>query len=334
MSSYAHPPATTHDWIATGEREIRFGTAVMSGLYVTPEAWSKIIAIAQQAEELGFDSFWIPDHPLFYPDCWSTLATLAVTTRRLRLGSWVSCVYYRHPIQLARAAADVDRLSAGRLVLGLGIGDVPWEFAHLGLTYAPTPERQRRLEETVHIVRGLWDGERVTHRGECFQIEGYAFPHGPVQQPHVPLLIAGGGERTTLRQVAQYADMSNFGEHVLIGHTRTLEDVRRKVSVLNRYCADFGRTPESVLRSHTTFPLVLAETPEALAAKLPPVEGMIRDSMVAATVPEAIAYYNGLIAAGQNYFIASIWGADTETLELLARHVIPALSPPVPPLNG
>ncbi len=134
MSSYAHPPATTHDWIAAGQHTIRFGTALMSGLYVTPEAWSSVIAIAQRAEELGFDSFWVPDHPLFYPDCWSMLATLAVTTHRLRLGSWVSCIYYRHPIQLARAAADVDRLSAGRLVLGLGIGDVPWEFGHLGLT--------------------------------------------------------------------------------------------------------------------------------------------------------------------------------------------------------
>src|SRR6476646_2297207 len=92
MSSYAHPPATTHDWIAAGQREIRFGTALMSALQVTPEAWSKVIAVAQQAEELGFDSFWIADHPILYPDCWSTLATLAVTTRRLRLGSWVSCV--------------------------------------------------------------------------------------------------------------------------------------------------------------------------------------------------------------------------------------------------
>jgi alkanesulfonate monooxygenase SsuD/methylene tetrahydromethanopterin reductase-like flavin-dependent oxidoreductase (luciferase family) len=317
----------THDWIAAGQREIRFGIALMSPLQQTPEAWSGLIALAQRAEDLGFDSFWVPDHPTFYPDCWSTLATLAIATHRLRLGSWVSCVYYRHPIQLARAAADVDRLSAGRLVLGLGIGDVPSEFVHLGLTYAPTPRRQRLLDETVQIVRGLLEGATVTYWGEFFQIEGYALPHGPVQQPYVPLLIAGGGERTTLRQVALYADMANFGEHMAIGHTRTIADVRRKIDVLNRYCADVGRAPATVLRSHTTFPLMLAETPEALAARRPEVE-WIRESMVAVTVPEAIAYYNGLIAAGQNYFIASLWDADTETLALLAERVIPALRRP------
>jgi alkanesulfonate monooxygenase SsuD/methylene tetrahydromethanopterin reductase-like flavin-dependent oxidoreductase (luciferase family) len=103
---------------------------------------------------------------MVYPvDCWTTLAALAVHTERLRLGSLVSCVYYRPAALLARMAADVDRLSGGRLVLGLGVGDIPHEFAQLGLTEPPFPERAAALAETIALVRGLWDEAPVTLRG-------------------------------------------------------------------------------------------------------------------------------------------------------------------------
>jgi hypothetical protein len=107
---------------------------------------------------------------LFYPDCWNTLAALAARTHRLRLGSWVSCVAYRHPIQLARAATDVDRMSDVRLALGIGIGDIPDEFAQLGIPFGATRERQQRLEETVHIVSSLLRGEPVTFASEYYLI--------------------------------------------------------------------------------------------------------------------------------------------------------------------
>ena len=327
--TYKHP-RTTHPWIAEGQETIRFGTAIMSPPRQTPEAWSELIQFVREVEDLGFDSYWVPDHPVYYVDLWATLASLAVSTRRSRLGSWVSCVYYRHPIQLARAAADVDRLSGGRLILGVGNGDIAYEFQHLGLTFAKPAERGQVLEETVHIVAGLLSGQTVTHAGKFFQIQDVILPLGPVETPRIPLLIGGGGERVTLRQVAQYADMSNFGEHEYIGSVRTFADVSRKLEALDRHCSAFGRDPATVLRSHTTFPLVLAETPAALARKVAAIpqerrDGTIGQSWVAATVSEAIAYYTGLIEAGLRYFIASVWGADIDTLRLLAERVIPEL---------
>jgi alkanesulfonate monooxygenase SsuD/methylene tetrahydromethanopterin reductase-like flavin-dependent oxidoreductase (luciferase family) len=141
-------PATTpraiHPWVAEQARRVRFG------VYNGPLAdWPALRVWAQDVERLGFDSLWIGDHTTFYPvDCWTTLAAVAVHTERLRLGPLVSCVYYRPPALLARMAADVDRLSGGRLVLGLGIGDIPKEFQQLGLAEPPFPERAAALTET------------------------------------------------------------------------------------------------------------------------------------------------------------------------------------------
>ena len=136
----AATPRAVHPWVAEQEHRVRFG------IYNGPLAdWPALRAHARDVERLGFDSLWIGDHTMLYPvDCWTTLAALAVHTERLRLGPLVSCIYYRSPALLARMAADVDRLSRGRLVLGLGIGDLPKEFEQLGLTEPPFAERARR----------------------------------------------------------------------------------------------------------------------------------------------------------------------------------------------
>jgi alkanesulfonate monooxygenase SsuD/methylene tetrahydromethanopterin reductase-like flavin-dependent oxidoreductase (luciferase family) len=141
----------THPWVAAARTGVRFGVACGPWW----EAYG-LIEYVQALEELGVDSFWAIDHPmLFGADCWTMLAALATTTRRIRLGSLVSCVYYRHPALLARMAADVDRLSHGRLVLGLGMGDSAIEFERMGISLQPVRQRQRGLEETIRIVRGL-----------------------------------------------------------------------------------------------------------------------------------------------------------------------------------
>src|SRR5205807_1220122 len=114
--------------------------------------WSETLEFALRAEELGFDAYWANDHPTRSMDCWTTLAALAMATRKIRLLSLVSCIYYRSPALLARHAADVDRLSNGRLILGVGIGDDVPEFAQLRLPFPPPRERQEALEETIQIV--------------------------------------------------------------------------------------------------------------------------------------------------------------------------------------
>src|SRR5712692_2499904 len=107
----------THPWVTEGQGKLRFGITLLTG----PDAWSEQRDFAQAIDELGYDSAWVGDHPLISSDCWTTLAAFAAVTRRVRLVS-TSCAAYRSSAMLARQAADVDRLSNGRLVLGLGAG--------------------------------------------------------------------------------------------------------------------------------------------------------------------------------------------------------------------
>ena len=321
-------PWITHPWVAEGQRKIRFGVCGPSRV----ADWPVFQTFVQRLEALGFDSVWKADHPMAWLDCWTVLAALAVTTTRIRLGSFVSCVGYRQPSLLARMSADVDRMSAGRLVLGLGAGDFLWEFEQLGL-HLPSPrERQEALEETIQIIRGVVDQAPFTYKGRHVWVTNATLPFGPVQQPHLPLLIAGGGERVTLRQVAQYADMSNFGEHAYTGGARSVADVRRKLNVLAQHCAALGRPPESLLRSHITFPLILGETRARVEARVDAIpsatKALIQTSLFAGTPDDAITYYRALAGAGIQYFIPTILGFDEETVELLADRVIPAVVAP------
>jgi alkanesulfonate monooxygenase SsuD/methylene tetrahydromethanopterin reductase-like flavin-dependent oxidoreductase (luciferase family) len=315
----------THPWIAQAQGGIRFGLAC--GPWWEAHV---LIEYVRAIEDFGVDSFWAIDHPiLFGADCWSMLAALASTTQRIRLGSLVSCVYYRHPALLARMAADVDRLSHGRLVLGLGIGDSAVEFQRMGIPLLPVPQRQQGLEETIRIVNGLWGRQPFSFAGEQFTVSEASVAPGPVQQPYVPILIAGGGERVTLRQVAEHADASSFGEHATTGGVGTLDDVRRRFDALQRHCAAVGRPYESILRTHSTLLLLLAETETELQSKLkaiPPARlAMWRSSSLVGTPGEAVAYYRALIDAGMQYFIAFVYGNDIETPRLLMEQVAPQL---------
>ena len=319
-----------HPWVAEGHQKVRAGISILDA----EGNWERFHDTIQLAEKLGFDSYWIPDHPTFTYDFGTLLSALAVTTSTIRLGTLVSCIFYRNPVELARIAADIDRLSGGRFILGLGIGDFPPEFSQMGLPFLSTKERQQALEETVQAVKGLWGTEPFTYQGKYVQVEQCVLPFGPVQQPHIPLLIAGGGERVTLRQVAQYADACNFGPHIWTGSASTTEDVVRKCNALRTHCETFQRPLDSVLRTHLTIPLVLAETPAALAAKLdaipPAAREMFRSGEVALTPPEAIEHYNELVQAGMQYFIVSVTPGDIETMQLFGQQVLPALTMAAP----
>ncbi|HEY8600843.1 MAG TPA: LLM class flavin-dependent oxidoreductase [Thermomicrobiales bacterium] len=344
------PPASAwvpHPWITGGGGRIRFGAGV-SARASLPD-WATRLTLVRALEDLGYDSHWLPDHPVYTADCWATLAALAVATSRIRLGPLVSCVMYRSPSLLARQAADVDRLSGGRLVLGLGAGHFVREFGELGLPYPPGPERARMVAETVEVVNGLWGTPPgsagppdasyaepfaglpgpppLTYRGSSYQLDEGLLRHEPVQRPRVPVLIAGGGERTTLRQLARYADASNFGIG-MPGSPQGDEEIRSKLAALRRHCEDLGRPFASVLPTHFLNPVVLAETPSTLAAKraaLPPVYHSVTEGLYA-TPEEAIAFYRPLVAAGLRYFIPQLATYDDlETARLLAERVFPAL---------
>jgi len=319
-------PHDTHPWVAEARRKISFGAMILSPRDLSPTT----VDFARRLEQLGFASLFIADHPLGNGDCWTTLAAFAVATRTIRLGTLVCCVYYRPPELLARHAADVDRLSGGRLTLGLGIGDAPSEFEQMGLRYPSVPERQRALDDTIRIVRGLWDEAPFSYEGELATLRGANVRPGPVQRPRVPVLIAGGGEKVTLRQVARYADVSNFGEHETVGTATTLDDVRRKFDVLRRHCDEIGREYESILRTHITLPLVVARDRAAVEAKYLRVPERRRtgqaSSLKALTPDEAITYYRGLADAGMQHFVIGLIPDDVETAELVAEKVMPAFA--------
>ena len=226
-----------HPWVAEGGQQIRFGVV---GNFV--KGWPEHLRFVTEAERLGYDSCALFDHPNRLMECWTLMGALAASTERIRLISMVSCIYYRSALMLARQAADVDRISGGRLVLGVGIGDDVPEFAELGLPFERASVRQAAMEETVRVVQALWRGEKVTAPdGAGGGLADAGLRPGPVQEPHVPVLIGGGGEKTTLRQVAELADVSNFAPHEWAGSAFDVTDVARKYGVLRDYCAAAGR---------------------------------------------------------------------------------------------
>lgn len=309
-----------HPWVAEGKNKIRF--AAISGPF--PE-WSRNLEFVQQAEELGFDAYWANDHPARMQDCWTTLASLAPLTKRIRLLPLVSCIYYRSPALTARMAADVDRISNGRLVLGVGIGDDTAEFEELCIPFPSTRERQAALEEALEIILGMWGSEPFTYSGKYFQVSKTNVRLRPVQQPRVPILIAGGGERVTLKQVARFADMANFGAHEWTGGAYNVDDVRRKCEALQRHCEAVGRPYDAIIRSHYTAMLVLCETEQEAEQHRAAFVPSPREHFVPffGTPPQAVAHFQALADAGMQYFLTVIRTSDTKTARLLAERVMP-----------
>ncbi len=318
-------PRDIHPWVSAGFDRIRFGVSI----FPQPPDWQHFLSLVQQMESAGFDGYFTYDHPSANADCWTALSALAAVTSTIRLGLAVDCIYYRSPYLLARQAADVDRLSNGRLVLGLGIGHVASEFAEMGIPFPPTAERLCGMEETIAIVRGLFSGKPFRFEGDQWSVDSPGSFLPPVQQPRVPILLAGGGEKVTLRQVAQYADASNMGAHGSIGMAVSDEDIRRKFRVLAGYCEEFGRPANAVLRSQFTMPLVLGRNQKEIDQKLArwPEETVASwgDALVATTPVEAVAFYRAQAALGYQYFIANVLGGDDDTIDLLASRVMPAV---------
>jgi alkanesulfonate monooxygenase SsuD/methylene tetrahydromethanopterin reductase-like flavin-dependent oxidoreductase (luciferase family) len=215
------------------------------------------------------------------------------------------------------------------LVLGLGIGHVKNEFAEMGIPFPPTAERLQGMDETIAIVRGLFSGEPLAYQGKQWSVDSPGSFLPPVQQPRVPILLAGGGEKVTLRQVAQYADASNMGAHGSIGSAVTDDDIRRKFDRLRAYCEEFGRPFDAILRSQFTMPLVLGRSQREIEQKLAkwPAETVSSwgVAMLATTPDQAIAFYRAQAALGYQYFIANILGGDDDTIDLLATEVMPAV---------
>jgi alkanesulfonate monooxygenase SsuD/methylene tetrahydromethanopterin reductase-like flavin-dependent oxidoreductase (luciferase family) len=215
--------------------------------------WADILAMAQRAEALGFDSVWVPDHLLFRPlsegappggiwECWSLVAALAAATQRVELGTLVVCAGFRNPALLAKMADTVDEISAGRLLLGLGAG---WnELEHSAFGY-PFDHRVGRFAEALPLVRALLREGRADAAGAYYQAPGCELrPRGP-RPGGPPLLVGSNGERM-LRLTARYADGWNTWAGRTDNHPAGIPPLRAAVDAA---CVAEGRDPATLERT-------------------------------------------------------------------------------------
>ncbi|HEU0114445.1 MAG TPA: LLM class flavin-dependent oxidoreductase [Thermomicrobiales bacterium] len=324
------PPAAIHPWVEQFQHKVGFGLQLVPRAD-DPEPARRLLDLASLAESLGYDAFFLGDHPAYMLDPWLHLSAAALRTRRIRLGSVVLCAAYRLPLVTARLAADLDRLSDGRFVFGLGHGWNAAEFAQLGIPFPPVAERQQALAEMVEIIDGVWGPEPFTFRGHCHNVTDARIAPPPLQQPRPPLILAGGGERVGLRLVARYADACNFGPGHATGLARSADEVRRKIEALRRHCAAEGRPFDAILRTHFTSWLMVAADAAAAIAKRDRYypQGLNEEQRHSRVIgaPDAVAaYYQSLVDLGMQYFVVQVQdAADVETIELFAREVMPRL---------
>jgi len=252
---------------------MRFGVFVpqgwrcdLAGLSVA-EHWPLIVETARTAEALGYESVWVYDHFHTVPvptqevtyEAWTMMAALAAVTGTIRLGQMCTCNGYRSPSYLAKMAASIDVISGGRLEVGIGAGWYQDEFAGYGYPFPKPSVRLGELGEAVEIMRRLWTEDEVSFDGKHYRLDGAICRPGPIQQPHIPLWIAGGGERVTLRIAARFASATNFGgSPELFAH---------KSAVLAGHCTDVGADYDRIVRS-SNFNVVCEATEADVASRL------------------------------------------------------------------
>jgi F420-dependent oxidoreductase-like protein len=181
---------------------------------------------------------------------WTTISVLAGLTSRIKLGTLVTGIIYRHPSVLAKMGATLDVLSKGRLFMGIGAAWNQEESLAYGIPFFPNKERLLRLEEAIQIIRKMWTEEEpaATFNGKYYQINNAYCNPKPIQKPSPPIMIGGSGERYTLKIIAKYADACN-----LFGSTET---VKRKLSILREHCKSVGRDYDSILKTKLGFVVI------------------------------------------------------------------------------
>jgi F420-dependent oxidoreductase-like protein len=224
---------------------MRFGIFTSMGL----QTWPGVLDFWKHLERTGWDIACVTDH--FMPntkeregamlESWSTLSALSALVPRLRVGTIVLGNTYRHPAVVAKMSAQVDIISDGRLILGLGAGWQQNEHEAYGIHFGTLRERLERLDEACQVIRSLWTERRSAFKGQYYQLSDAPLDPKPLQKPHPELMIGGGGERVTLRIAAKHADHSNiWGGPQVLG---------RKGKILDEHCAAVGRDPKSIRRS-------------------------------------------------------------------------------------
>jgi F420-dependent oxidoreductase-like protein len=326
---------------------MRFGAFVPQGwrLDLTgidrSEHWKTMTDVALSIEASGFESLWVYDHFHTVPhptqeatyEAWTLMASLAAVTDTVRLGQMCTCNTYRPPSYLAKVAASIDVISGGRLEMGIGAGWYEHEHDGYGYPFLEPGPRIRMLQEGVEIMKAMWTEDVVHYDGRHYRLQGAICQPKPLQTPHIPLWVAGGGEQLTLRVAARHAQYTNFGVKP--------EWFAHKSEVLAGHCRDIGRDFDEITRS-ANFNIVCAETESEVDDRIRAAQSRLERYVPPEKAEEQLRLYRhnsgtpeqviaGLKeweALGLAYAIVYFPDAayDLSGLELFAREVIPAFA--------
>ena len=315
--------------------KISFGAFISS----ERQKYQMILDDSLHLESLGYHSVWISDHvygmytnpadPRY--ECWTTMSALAADTDTIRLGQLVLCNPFRHPPLMAKMAATLDAISGGRLILGLGTGWNEGEFKAYGYTLESPAARVRRLDEAARIIKLMWTEEAPSYRGRYYSIDGAYCSPKPIQRPHPPLMLAGGGEELTLRTVARHADISNYAAWM-----GTPEAFKAKSEALDSHCRKVGRDPGEITRSWACYTLISEDQGKAemsmgrytrsMQARYGNEAGDRRPPLAGA-LDEVIEQVQRYIDVGVRMFIVRFMGDDFNSeARLFAKDVAPSFT--------
>lgn len=306
---------------------MRFGLQIPNFTDGVPGAlFDEVLGRANAAEASGYDSVWVMDHfyqlpPMGGPsqpmlDAYTLLGAIAARTSQVKLGTLVTGVTYRNPAHLAKIVTTLDVISAGRAILGIGAAWYDVEHEGLGFDFPSAGERLDRLEEALQICRGMFAGESPTFEGTYYRTHEAQNIPPPVQPGGPPILVGGGGEKRTLRLVAQYADMCNvFGDAPTIAH---------KVEVLRAHCKAVGRDPSDITVSRLATLVLTENEQETQATKdfLRQVTGEEPSGSNVGTADELVSQVEELAAAGVDYFIFNMPTGTAETVRRVGDAVV------------
>ena len=213
----------------------------------TSPLFNRVRDVVLECERLGYHSVWLDDHLMFGKrpilECWTTLTALSSLTTRIRLGTMVLCSSFRNPALLAKMTATLDVISGGRLQFGIGAGVQKEEHVAYGMPFPEAKIRIERMKEAVEIIKKMWTEEKTSYKGKHYEINEVICEPKPLQKPHPPITIGGGGEKLTLKVTAQYANRYDFG------YLPSLELYKHKLEVLENYCRVVGRDPQEIEKS-------------------------------------------------------------------------------------
>jgi F420-dependent oxidoreductase-like protein len=328
---------------------MRFGTFLPQGwrfdlVGIDPaDHWSTMRGLAQAADAGPWESLWVYDHFHTTPvpseeathEAWTLMSAFGASTSRIRLGQMCTCMGYRNPAYLAKVAATVDHVSGGRIEMGIGGGWYEHEWRAYGYGFPEVPDRLRMLREGVDIMKQAWTTGSATLHGRHYDVDGAIVRPLPVQDGGIPIWVAGGGEKVTLKIAAQFADYTNFSGSV--------EEFEHKADVLRGHCDSLGRDAGEITLS-SNFNTIVAETEkearerlDAVIARLRPHVGDERAERITqeylgsdafGTPEQIVERLQTRAARGLRYSIHYFpeLAYDTSGWELFEREVIPALA--------